>query len=657
MRKPILIVIGVIAVALIGVPLALSFYLPSYARQKTLLALNGAGFGAASFESFETGHGKVTLKKVKLDDKGFSTAEKIESDYSLTGFFTGKPIKTLTVEGLSLTGEYSKEKKLTLAGWTQENKIELSKLPAIKTIEIKNGRIDLMTDALGGVNVKFDILMRQTTLGSIEFKSTLSGTQRVFSADANLNGTIKPSGQWNADLEINDGKIDLPLLKATRVSGTGTLSGDPKKTPEFNLQLSAGGVNLFNLPWHNVSATAQGNTEHYAILSEGKSVGLEGIEFSLNIPDGLKLSNMSGSLHTQKLSDLFSFMKTNKVLPEKTSFPSFFDYLGPLSLDLQTHRNDALSMQVTDIAYTIHDEKGMMNVEGNAKTDTQAKAIDGTFSMPKTSLNSPAKGGISLNGKFRTDYKSGTVKTKGVLEANLKDAAFRAGPFYFKNVNADFSFDDLASFSTDEKRKVTFALPLKDSVKQSGIASISIQKGDKIHIEDPAFEIFGGKITAADQTLTKGKGIKNTTLVLSGISLGDVSTSLTIDGLSMEGRLKGSLPIKFKEGKAYIEDGVLSNDGAGTIYYSPSKIPAFLQGEDMSLETARMALENYSFDLFEIRLNGPLEESMNVTINARGYNPGLLEKRPIAINLNTTAALGPLFSNILEAPPGTEENQ
>ncbi len=654
MRKPILIVIGLVAAALIGVPFALSFYIPSYARQQTILALNNLGFGAATFEDAETARGKVNLNKVKLDDKGFSTAKKIESDYSWTGFFTGKPIKTLTVEGLSLTGEYSKDKKLTLAGWTQGEKIELSELSAIKTVEIKDGRIDLMTDALGGVSVKFDLLMRQTSLSNVEFKISLSGTQRVFSADARLNGNIKPSGQWNADLEINEGKIDLPALKATRVSGTGTLSGDSKKQPEFVLQFSAGGVNLLNLPWHNVSATAQGNTEHYTILSEGKSVGLEGVEFSLSLPDGLNLANLGGSIHTQKFSDIFSYLKSNKVIGEKAYYPSFFDYLGPLSLDFQTQQANADPDQETNITYTIRDEGGMMNVDGTAKIDTRAKTITGNLSMPSMPLDGAMKGGITLGGSFKTDYKDGNIKTKGTLKANLKDAVFKVGPVNLKNVNANLAFNDLTSFSSDGGQKVTFSLPLKESVKQTGNALLSIQKGKKVQIENPVLDIFGGKIAAADLTLGSGKEVKSIPLTLAGINLGDVSTTLTLDGLSMEGNLKGILPIKFKEGIAYIEDGVLTNDGAGTIYYSPSKIPAFLQGDDMSLETAHLALENYNFDFFEIRLNGPLNENMDVTINARGYNPGLLEKRHVAINLNTTAALGPLFSNILEEPPDTE---
>ncbi len=657
MQKPILIVTGLIAAVLIGVPFALSFYLPSHARQQTLLALNNLGFSAATFESAETAHGKVTLNNVKLDDKGFSAVQKIESDYSWTGFLTGKPIKTLTVEGLSLTGEYSKDKKITIAGWAQDKKIELSELPAIKTVEIKDARIDLMTGALGGVNVKFDLLLRRTSLNGIEFKSSLSGTQRVFSADANLNGTIKPSGQWNAALEINEGKIDLPLLKATRVSGTGTLSGDPKNTPEFSLQLSAGGVNMFNLPWHNVNATVQGNTEHYSIQSEGKSVGLEGIEFSLNLPDGLNLDRIGGSVHTQKFSDIFSYLKSNKLIGEKAYYPSFFDYLGPLLLNFQTQKANANPAQLTDVSYTIRDKNGMMNVDGTAKIDTQNKTIAGKLSMPSTPLDGAAKGGISLGGSFKTDYKNGNVKTKGSLKANLKDAAFKVGAFNLKNVNTNLSFNDLASFSSDGGQKVTFALPLKESVKQAGNAVLSIQKGKKVQIDNPVLEIFGGKIAAANLALEAGKEVKNIPLTLTGINLGTVSTSLTLDGLSMEGNLKGSLPIKFKDGKAYIEDGVLSNEGSGTIYYSPSKIPSFLQGEDMSLETARMALENYNFDFFEIRLNGPLNESMDVVINARGHNPGLLEKRPIAINLKTTAALAPLFANILQEAPGTEVDQ
>ena len=121
-----------------------------------------------------------------------------------------------------------------------------------------------------------------------------------------------------------------------------------------------------------------------------------------------------------------------------------------------------------------------------------------------------------------------------------------------------------------------------------------------------------------------------------------------MEGLFLHGKLKGSLPIKIKDGEAFIQDGTLKSTGAGIIKFTPSKTPAFLNGDDLHLETARMALDNYHYEFFEIRIDGPLAGEVKMTINARGYNPDLFEKRPIALNLNLEAPLKPFFRNILE---------
>ncbi|GJL84919.1 MAG: hypothetical protein DHS20C02_06940 [Micavibrio sp.] len=647
MRKFFLILLTIVVVGAGGIPLALSFYLPSRAEQSAIESLSTLGFKTAAIQKVETRRGKIILRNIKLDDKGFSTAESITAEYSWTGFLSGGLISSLTIDGLSLTGESKTGGEISIAGWDHQKGKNNQSLPIIKTINVQNGSLDLLLASIGGVNLKYDVQLRNTLRNGTEFKGTISGTQSRFSADAKIKGNIKNSGMWNADLEVEQGKIDLPTLKASRISGTANMSGAPKKPPEFIMELAAGGVSFINLPWHSVSATINGNTDQYTMLATGESVGQEGIEFTLNLPNGLDPHDFSGSVYTQKLSHLFQYLKTNRVITEAVQYPPLLDYIGGLSLDFQTMPQEQ-NAQHTNLSYGIRNENDTLNIKGSGQIDHKEKTASGTLSMPSTLLGASSKGSLLINGEFQTDFSSGDVKTNGFISTTIKDATLALGPLDIKDVSGAIVFDDLSSFSTARGQKISFSLPLKDTVKQNGQADISVQNGKNIVIDKATLKLFDGKISATPIILGKEKDLKNFILSLSGINLKETAAALDIKGLLLEGQLKGALPLKTKEGKLFIKDGLLKNSGPGTIRFTPSKAPDFLQGDDLYLETARMALENYHYEFFEMRVDGPLEGETKIVINARGYNPDLFEKRPIALNLNIEAPLRPLFRNIFE---------
>ncbi len=647
MRRIFLIFLTLVVITLAGMPLALSFYLPSRAEQSAITSLSALGFTEATVQKVESRKGKIVLRDIKLDDKGFSTAKSITAKYSWTGFVTGSFISELTIEGLSLTGEIKKDNKISIAGWGWKNNKDKKDLSSIKTINIQNGSLDLLLNAIGGVNLKYNLQLRQTALSGTEFKGTVSGTQSRFSANAKIKGYLKSSGLWQADLDIDQGKIDLPTLKATRINGTANMSGAQGKHPEFMMQLAAGGMTLFDLPWHSISATINGNTGHHTILAGGKSVGQEGIEFTLNLPNGLNLQELNGSVHTEKLSDLFMYLKANRALAKEVHYPAFLDHIGGLSLEFQTLSQEGGGNH-TNLSYNIQNENGSINLKGNGKIDNESKTASGTLSMPSTLLTAPSKGSLLVNGEFQTNFKDANITTKGFISTTIKDAALALGPLDIKNINSTITFDDLTSFSTPKGQKISFSLPLKNTIEQNGQAELSIQNGKKIAIDKATLDLFGGKIGSTPIILGEGKDLGNFILSLADINLGEAGTTLDIEGLFLYGLLKGAMPIKIKEGEFFVKDGLLKNAGPGIIRFTPSKIPAFLQGDDLYLETARMALENYHYDFFEIRIDGPLNGVSKIIINARGHNPDLFEKRPVALNLNIEAPLKPLFINIIE---------
>ncbi len=138
-------------------------------------------------------------------------------------------------------------------------------------------------------------------------------------------------------------------------------------------------------------------------------------------------------------------------------------------------------------------------------------------------------------------------------------------------------------------------------------------------------------------------------LQLKNINLFKLMQNINAKGFSATGLLKGKIPIIQKQGRLFIQNASLSSKSSGTLRYLYDNTPNFFEGDELELETISMALKNYHYDTLELKLNGPLDGDIDVSIIGKGVNPDLYGARRISLNLKTKAKLKPLFKNIIKA--------
>lgn len=294
-------------------------YLPGVAHQKTLAALERAGFDTSFIGKPAAIPGALLYTDLVLDADQISTIKKLKIDYSPFGLLLFGHLKSADIYELSLTGELQDEGPLMLSvsGWKpQAVGLLLNAFPGDE-LSIRKSRISLLTKDFGGVTVEFD-LQGTRKKNRFEFQSRIKSEQKRLSIIANMSGVAGPN-YWNTDMEIEQGKIDLPYAetKLTRVNGWANLSQNDGSDPfKIMSELRAGGANILGFPLQNASATAEIKTDSYKIFAEGNSVGHEGTELSLNIlkDPGNGPPHISGTVFSDHVPEFLTYLQSSDLL-------------------------------------------------------------------------------------------------------------------------------------------------------------------------------------------------------------------------------------------------------------------------------------------------------------------------------------------------------
>ncbi|MCC6597332.1 MAG: hypothetical protein IT559_00895 [Alphaproteobacteria bacterium] len=273
--------------------------------------LKNLGFDGVILPAPEQTWTGLTYHSIRLDPDGFSTIEKVHISHGLRG-----TIKSMEIEGLSLTGELLSGLQVNIAGWRKPDPAFLEKLtlPAQIRITFKDAEIALLSHEVGGISLSFDLQIRPGDDGH-EFEARLDGAQKQLTYDASVTGVVTPEGIWQAGAEIGQAKFDLGPLKATRISGLINVTGDRFEESEIIGNLQAGGLSLLGLPWQNSAITLDGSFSQPRMITGAKSAGVEGLELGLSFENLRNLSSYNGSLHSDTPGVLLDYLQSNDMLP------------------------------------------------------------------------------------------------------------------------------------------------------------------------------------------------------------------------------------------------------------------------------------------------------------------------------------------------------
>jgi hypothetical protein len=253
-----------------------------------------------------------------------------------------------------------------------------------------------------------------------------------------------------------------------------------------------------------------------------------------------------------------------------------------------------------------------------------------------------------VTGKIALDGKVSWGKDHQVqadLALLLDSLGFTAGPARFEQVNGVVHVDRLWPPTTPTGQQLAIGLldlglPLTD-----GLIGFRIEPDETLAVEQLHWSFAGGTVSAQPFRVGSATSDIKVTLTANGLDLSQLFALTRLDGLSGEGRIHGSLPVRVKDGVAVIEGGELETDQPGWLRYRPATPPGALQAGGANMNLLLQALENFHYEALKITLDGRTDATMQIKLHLRGANPDLYGGYPIEFNLNLQGDL----ANILRS--------
>lgn len=614
--------------------------LPRIIHEQTQNALESMGFKEFTLPEPAISGGTALYESIRLDPEGFSEIKSLQIQYGWLRTLMRRKPATIALDGLSLTGELGSNGEISLSGWDTEDIRNLAQgFPAARIL-VQNSKLSLLSPEIGGISLHMDLQARLKNK-NVTFQGHIKSAQKQLNYEAGLSGQINKDGRWQSELDILEAKLEFPHVKASRINGDISFTGDGFHPPQLISAFQVGGANLLGTPWQNLSATLEGTPQNFKIYVGAKSVGIEGLELALNIEGSGNKRAISGAIHAGKLANLFDYLNAQNKLPLERGALTVLDQLSEIDSDF--------IIEGENLIYRISNSMEHIDIKGkieNYKQDT----FSGYFMSSPMFLKQayPEKGFTNGQITLSGDFTKSEGKISGLVKSDIKDLSGPAGFLTLNAINGVFIIDQLPMLSSDQKQRLSCRLPLRKGLEQHCTLTLKIKQG---HIQPEKLEadLLGGHIEALQN---KDRQI----LSLKDIDLKKFLSALGHPEIQGQGKIKGTIPLIRKDGKITIENALISSDGEGTVKLQYGEAMDFLQGDTFEVETTKLALENYHYDTLDIRLNGPLDEPLMVTLNARGRNPDILDSHPVILNIQTKISLKELLGQLLPEDITKDEN-
>ena len=147
-------------------------YIPKEIEQKIITGFYELGFENLRFGEIIRKNGETTFFDISLDNQNLSTIGELKVRGSLPQFLLNPDrIQKIIIRNMSLTGELSEDFGLSISGW-REGKQSLQNFHNIPTdmIVIENSSIDLLSDTLSGITIKYNGQIQLLNSGDIEYE-------------------------------------------------------------------------------------------------------------------------------------------------------------------------------------------------------------------------------------------------------------------------------------------------------------------------------------------------------------------------------------------------------------------------------------------------------------------------------------------------------
>jgi hypothetical protein len=189
-------------------------------------------------------------------------------------------------------------------------------------------------------------------------------------------------------------------------------------------------------------------------------------------------------------------------------------------------------------------------------------------------------------------------------------------------------------------RQVNPGLPLV-----GGELSFQLLSGGRVALSDVRFPFLGGQLVLAPSVFTPGGEREQLTLTAAGLRGEDLAALIKLPGLGLTGTFSGSFPIVLTRTGVLIDNAWLEADAVGGNLRFRGPTAEALANNDPGSQIAFQALDNLTYQVLRLGINGDIADKITLSLTLEGHNPAVYGGQPVRMNVAVTSPLTALINS------------
>ncbi len=621
------------------------------------LALRQNGFPNAHIESVTVIPSGLVLEDIALDGEGFSTIKAVQVTGSWPDLILNKKIVALNIKGAEVTGELDEDGQVVIAGWNAS----FSDSPAsdkplvIEAVSLEGMTLDFETPQ-GAIRIEGKLSLQSKADKTRDFQANIWAKQKQLSLSALITGTFQPDGSWKSEIELQEGRLDLGKVKASRSSGTISLAQSAGQKLSYKGKILAGGLKIDELPFQDFILAFDSS------LSDILSFSVSPTGYNSLVVAGRIYSTPDATLMAELIGKAESIKELTALLKQEAGQLDALSNLMPLTAQVST-KVAQLTAPETDAEWVINAGANKeLAAEGTLKYTKEKNLISGVIEpftlkasnasalLPDTIKKNVEMdtGDLSLSGTFSTVLGQQPAKVDGNLTFEAKKIGGLLQDYPFSLVSGTVKAAQLWPWQLEKDQSLKVGAIGTGLNLTDGKIVFTGSEDTGLAVKSANFSVAGGTLSTLPFRWSFKNNRNDLTLQIKDLDMKVIAESFDSNGFTAEGKFSGTLPVSIsdKDGITF-KGGLIKTQDGGRFRYAPTTFPAALQGDDTRMQTVRTALSDFNYTAFEVSLDGKLDGSLKTGLKAVGKNPTFAD-RPINLNINLEGALMPALQQALQ---------
>jgi hypothetical protein len=336
-KKTIVKFIGLIAILTI---LAFGLLLKStdFADSAFRNELAKTGIPIVSIPEPEKRVGALRYKNIIFSEEHETSIDTLTITYTPLNW---KQIKTITIDGLFISGELDINNKLTIANTPLFEHIQKLAPGNIESLTANDINFSILSAHFGGIRGTANISATKEQ-NNLTWTGNIDTRQNQLELIAKLSGQLNESGRWFNDFEVENAKLERSFGKFTRAHGTASWTGEGVDRGALKADLNAGAFIAYDTAWKNASITIETTPQLTKYVIAAKSAGVDELELGADALYKNKKLIWNARIHAPTAEQLINYLSANNLLPVKPEALSELNNKEDTLLQLGTKENSLI---------------------------------------------------------------------------------------------------------------------------------------------------------------------------------------------------------------------------------------------------------------------------------------------------------------------------